>query len=765
MESMRKIVKKTICFVLYLLILVSFLMSGYTLAASNESNLISNAAKPAQSYERSGIIVSLGDSYSSGEGIEPFINQDKPDKYTDHDFLAHRSEKSWPGRLTINGEERNKENWFFVATSGATTWHLRNGFKKQAVRIEPNLIDPLFPHFYPEQTIAPQLDVFNNLNGKKADYVTLTLGGNDAGFADIILEAAVGSTWLNTSQLQKKIDLTWRKFWEAGGIRDSLFDAYRSIADAAGEQADIIIAGYPHLIDQNGKGMPFSRKEAEIINTAVSDFNNQIENIVNTVRITDPHIKIHFVSVEKEFYSKEAYSYSWTFEKECINRIILGAQEQDINEFKPASDYSMHPNDKGAAIYADCVQRKIDELEGEQAGANRDVVLSLDVSGSMSGQPINETKKAAASFIQSSLQEGARVGIVAYNYSASIYSDFSRIERVLQPKIDSLYANGGTNIEDGLRKAEEMLVSGNSKKQIIVLMSDGCPNNGLVGDELIEYAASIKEKGILIYTLGFFDAISGSDKTYAQNLMERIASEGCHYEVENAEDLVFFFEDMSDQISGQKYIYIRIACPVDVSVTYKGETLHSKPEKQNTRTSFGTLTFEESDKDYEGTDTRVKILRLKDGTDYDVKIKGNGIGRMNYTIGFMDENGEYGDIREFKNIRITKRTVINTVAMESAETVLNIDKDGDGKVDEQYKATENGRGRLVEKSNLPYVIGGVVAAVLLAVIITVIVHKLRKRKRNHATNNERCGFCGCILSPTDEFCGNCGNARGTIYRR
>ena len=77
--------------------------------------------------------------------------------------------------------------------------------------------------------------------------------------------------------------------------------------------------------------------------------------------------------------------------------------------------------------------------------------------------------------------------------------------------------------------------------------------------------------------------------------MEKIASEGCHYEVSSSEDLVFFFEDVAGQIGGQKYIYVKVACPVDVSVTYKGETLSSAENDQNLRTSFGTLSFRENE--------------------------------------------------------------------------------------------------------------------------------------------------------------------------
>lgn len=55
-------------------------------------------------------------------------------------------------------------------------------------------------------------------------------------------------------------------------------------------------------------------------------------------------------------------------------------------------------------------------------------------------------------------------------------------------------------------------------------MSDGEPNEGKTGDELIEFAETIKNEGIYIYTLGFFS--NSNDKTSPQALLESIASEG-----------------------------------------------------------------------------------------------------------------------------------------------------------------------------------------------------------------------------------------------
>ena len=357
----------------------------------------------------------------------------------------------------------------------------------------------------------------------------------------------------------------------------------------------------------------------------------------------------------------------------------------------------------------------------------RDIVLVLDTSGSMSGTPMEETKKAATKFVNTILEEDASIGIVTYEDSANQLSDFSIDKEYLTGKAANISDGGGTNIESGLAEAKSMLDSSNAKKKIIVLMSDGEPNEGKEGEDLIAYADDIKNDDILIYTLGFFENMSGG-KSSAQYLMEQLASDGCHYEVASADDLVFFFEDMADQINGQKYIYVRIACPVDVSVTYNGETLSSAENALNVRTGFGTLTFEDNENaTSDDEDDRIKVLRLKEGADYDVQIVGIGLGMMDYTIGFMDENGDYNDFRRFENVKITKQTVIDTVAAVSDESVLNIDENGDGKYDVKLRAEENGYGEEVKTPVWIYV--GIAGGVVLLVIIVLSVVKVRKSKK------------------------------------
>ena len=686
------------------------------------------SAKPSSSESnKSRIIVSLGDSYSSGEGIPPFYGQDAPldEKVKNPDWLAHRSEKSWGGRLKLKGvtgtmADNRGKNWFFAASSGATTYHLNNTqVKDLEIKDAPS-----------SASIERQLDIFKNMGGKKAEYVTISIGGNDAQFSEVVTTAVIPHP-INPGSLNDKLAAVWNEFYYGTdnnkSIRERLKDAYYDIQSEAGIQAKIIVAGYPKLITPNGKIPFFSSDDAALINDSVSRFNDEIESVVKTCKAKG--MKICFASVEEAFDGHEAYSKNPYIKEICFR------QAQDLKG--PVSAYSMHPNDNGAQIYADCVQAKIDEIESDggktewpemTSSDERDIALVLDVSGSMSGTPMVETRKASDKFINTILKEDASIGIVTYDSSSMCLSDFCMNEGYLSNIVQNINSGGGTNMEAGLDEAYSMLKSSNAKKKIIVLMSDGEPNEGKVGEELINYAKKIKNDDVYIYTLGFFNSVS--DKTGPQSLLESISSDGCHFEVENADDLVFFFGDIADQINGQKYIYVRIACPVDVSVKYKGETLCSAEDGLNTRTAFGSLTFEDNKKKSgESSDNRVKILRLKEGADYDIKIEGNGGGYMDYTIGFMDKSGEYSDLREFSNIEINRRTVIDTVAKTSDSTILNVDQDGDGKYDLKYKAGKNGMGRLVDNTYIIYIVIGC-AAFIVILTVFIIIKKSVKSKRN-----------------------------------
>ena len=374
--------------------------------------------------------------------------------------------------------------------------------------------------------------------------------------------------------------------------------------------------------------------------------------------------------------------------------------------------------------------------------AERDVVLVLDQSGSMEGEPIQETKEAAVQFVDKVFEQDTRVSLVSYDSVATLHSPLSRNQEYLITSINDLYTTGSTNIYAGLDYADQLLEMSNAKKKIIVLMSDGLPNEGLGDTELIQYAEELKNKGYYVYTLGFFSQLDSSDLSSAQELMEGIASPGLHYEVDSAENLVYFFDDIANQISGTKYVHNRIACPVNVTVKSGDEVLSSDPDSENTRTSFGSLTYEnvteseeETTEEYEVYEEmteepeQAKILRLKMDKDYDIDIEGYDDGSMDYTVSYPNESGEYDDVREFPDIDISSSTNITSNTEKEEASYLKVDQDGDGKYETTYKTETNGEMEEVKDYTILYIcIGAAVILIIVVIIIIVAINKNKKKK-------------------------------------
>ena len=316
------------------------------------------------------IIVSLGDSYSSGESIEPFYGQDAdfPVRCQNPDWIAHRSEKSWPGRLTLPGvngvmNEHRGENWFFAAASGAETKHLfllteeeiLAGKSAQHERKYDR--DGISGSFF----LPPQLEIFDELDaeGLKADYVTVTIGGNDLGFQMIVKLSLLGMLNLLPGDTPaEEAEALWDFLYVSADVRTKIKRVYTDIAARAGEQACILAVGYPRLLAPDC-GLLFPGESPEILNLAVAFFNAEFQSIVGECRREG--INIRYVSVEEAFTGHEAYS-----DDPGINRVIFGSQEQDLDAHMLGSYYSMHPNETGAEIYARCVQEAINRIESDK---------------------------------------------------------------------------------------------------------------------------------------------------------------------------------------------------------------------------------------------------------------------------------------------------------------------------------------------------------------------------------------------------------------
>ena len=352
-----------------------------------------NALLDSRSKQSDRIIVSIGDSYSSGEGIPPFYGQldadgnslPISDKVKSYDWLAHRSMYAWSGMLNLPGvngtmAENKDEHWYFTAVSGAETVNIKYISESDKVKADKLLKkdklskkeeDQLIQYGYQNKTynlsgksgnewIEPQLNIFDKLGNKKADYVTVTIGGNDVGFVDIIKSMVLGNRFLCRSNLDLVLFSALWSIRENGETSKNIESAYKEIEKKAGKEAKIIVAGYPKLFNPGGNLFMIDPFEVNEVNCAVEKFDKAIKRIVD--KCNKSGMNIYYVDVIEGFDEHGAYSYA-----PFINPIIFECQSEDVNQkglSKFFSAYSMHPNLYGAMTYADCVQKMIDKIEG-----------------------------------------------------------------------------------------------------------------------------------------------------------------------------------------------------------------------------------------------------------------------------------------------------------------------------------------------------------------------------------------------------------------
>ena len=137
------------------------------------------------------------------------------------------------------------------------------------------------------------------------------------------------------------------------------------------------------------------------------------------------------------------------------------------------------------------------------------VMLVMDVSGSMAADDLQPNrmvaaKQAARAFV-TSLPPNVRVGLVSFSTGASVEAPLTDDRQAVLQVIDSLSAEGGTAMGDGLNLALRQLTQhaeGESVQEtpgVVVLLSDGAPSRGDSPEAAAERARRAKIK---VHTVG-----------------------------------------------------------------------------------------------------------------------------------------------------------------------------------------------------------------------------------------------------------------------
>ncbi|HRD58984.1 MAG TPA: VWA domain-containing protein [Ferruginibacter sp.] len=139
-------------------------------------------------------------------------------------------------------------------------------------------------------------------------------------------------------------------------------------------------------------------------------------------------------------------------------------------------------------------------------GEGIDIVLCIDVSGSMTAQDfqpnrLEAAKVVATNFVNKRLTD--RIGIVIFSGESFTQCPITTDHAVVLSAIKSI-RNGlledGTAIGSGLATSVDRLRNSKSKSKVVVLLTDGENNGGLIDPKTAKEIA--KTFGIRVYTIG-----------------------------------------------------------------------------------------------------------------------------------------------------------------------------------------------------------------------------------------------------------------------
>jgi lysophospholipase L1-like esterase len=304
--------------------------------------------------------VALGDSYSAGEGLDPYFR----DGYTvtnrvahqpgDVDNRCHRSTRAYaeqiqppsypqplyavasgggdPGRgkrinkygSDLNTRTSSNVAWGFFACAGAVTGNV-------LAAAEGGYIQSPVHGF---RDVVPQVD--NSFLNYGTDLVTVTIGGNDVYFANVLTNCAIQPHCASRSYVRDV-------FANIEALKPRLVDIYQSIRKKT-FNADVLVLGYPQLFpdgiaEQTCTELAPWLGEMNFLRQAADRLNAIIHEAATAAGVK-------FLDVAAEFANHE----------------VCGSQGAwmngpDLALGFPIDDESFHPNVLGQQAYARVVNR------------------------------------------------------------------------------------------------------------------------------------------------------------------------------------------------------------------------------------------------------------------------------------------------------------------------------------------------------------------------------------------------------------------------
>ncbi len=274
---------------------------------------------------------------------------------------------------------------------------------------------------------------------------------------------------------------------------------------------------------------PRSEKIISISYSQVLESDNDLFEYIyplNTEKFSAKPLKNVSVKIDLKSNDKIKNIYCPTHEVDIVNKSdnhsIISFEAENT---KPNSDFKLYfaknssqvglsllsyksGKDDGFFLLSASPSIEIDKTNIE----SKDITFILDVSGSMSGEKLEQAKKALLYCINN-LNVGDHFNVI--RFSTEAYSLFKSIEKADKQNIneakrfiDDLQAIGGTNIEEAFSLAFKNYTESN-RPHFVVFLTDGKPTIGEMEDnKLVKKILNTNKSNSRIFTFGIGDEIN-----------------------------------------------------------------------------------------------------------------------------------------------------------------------------------------------------------------------------------------------------------------
>jgi len=253
----------------------------------------------------------------------------------------------------------------------------------------------------------------------------------------------------------------------------------------------------------NTIGCVTTKEDSQPISTKEDfTFTAKIESDVPIKSVYSPSHKLDIIKKEKKV------TIGFEKNKQILNKdieIYYTVDKKDIGASILA--YKPEAEKNGYFMLMISPRSEVDKKEVE----NKNLLLVVDTSGSMSGDKMKYAKKALK-YVVGRLNEGDKFNVIRFSSGVDYYKNapvFATEENVKKALayVDELYASGGTAIDEALKEA---LKQADSKlPNMIVFMTDGRPTVGETEiSEIVKNSVKNNTKKVKIFSFGIGDDLN-----------------------------------------------------------------------------------------------------------------------------------------------------------------------------------------------------------------------------------------------------------------